>query len=428
MLPDPETCESALQSPRGTAVAAAVIGAGPAGLMAAEALAAGGIAVHVFERMPSAGRKFLMAGKGGLNITHSEPFDAFIARYGTRREQIRHALSRFDADALRAWAGELGVSTFVGTSGRVFPDEMKAAPLLRAWLHRLRGAGVQFHMRHRWLGWDDIGRLRFDTARGEHAIAANVTVLALGGGSWAKLGSDGTWTPLLSAAGIDVAPLRPANCGFSVHWSAHLHTRFAGAPVKNVRAWTGSAAPVAGEFVVTDYGVEGGAVYALAAALRDAREADGRATLFVDLAPQLDERVLGDRLAQPRNGRSLANVLRTRAGIDGVKAALLRECAGTALAAGGAGLAAAIKRLAIDIGAPRPLDEAISSAGGARFEALDEALMSRTRPGVFCAGEMLDWEAPTGGYLLTACMATGRVAGEGALAWLRAAGGDCRGA
>lgn len=408
-------------TPPTVTIAAAVVGAGPAGLMAAEVLSAAGLVVHVFDRMPSAGRKFLMAGKGGLNITHSEAFDAFVARYGARRDEIRRALTRFDADALRAWASGLGVHTFVGSSGRVFPDEMKAAPLLRAWLHRLRGAGVHFHMRHRWLGWEDDGALRFATPHGDRAVAAEVTVLALGGGSWAKLGSDGTWTQILDAARIDVAPLRPANCGFSVRWSEHLRARFAGAPVKNVRAWTDGLAAVAGEFVVTDYGVEGGAIYALSARLRDAVDADGRATLFVDLAPHVDERTLADRLGQPRNGRSLANVLRARAGIDGVKAALLREATDARVAADRGALAAAIKRLAIEVGAPRPLDEAISSAGGVRFQALDATLMLRARPGVFCAGEMLDWEAPTGGYLLSACFATGRVAGAGALAWLERA-------
>ena len=402
----------------------AVVGGGPAGLMAAEVLSAGGAGVDLYDAMPSVGRKFLMAGKGGLNLTHAEPAAAFLSRYGARREEVAPWLAAFGAEALRDWARGLGVETFVGTSGRVFPQGMLAAPLLRAWLHRLRAAGVRFHMRHRWLGWHDDGKLRFAAAAGQIAVAADATVLALGGGSWARLGSDGAWVPWLAARGIVVAPLRPANCGFDVDWSEHFRSRFAGEPVKSValsfRDGDGKMQSRRGEFVVTATGVEGGLIYALSAPLRDAIAAQGGATIYVDLAPdKTPERVLGE-VAHPRGARSMASHLQSRAGIAGVKAALLRECAAQDDYAEPARLAAAIKALPLRLVAPRPLDEAISSAGGVMFEALDARLMIRRLPGVFCAGEMLDWEAPTGGYLLTACFASGRAAGLGVLDWLRA--------
>jgi len=400
----------------------AVVGGGPAGLMAAEVLSRGGVGVDLYDAMPSVGRKFLMAGKGGLNLTHAEPPEGFLARYGARREQIAPLLAGFDAQALRDWARGLGVETFVGSSGRVFPVDMKAAPLLRAWLHRLRAAGVRFHMRHRWLGWNGDGALRFATPDGDAAVRADAVVLALGGGSWAKLGSDGAWLPWLAAQGVAVAPLRPANCGFDADWSEHFRSRFAGAPVKSVAAsFTDAAGKVhrrRGEFVVTATGVEGGLIYALAAQLRDAIETDGGATLHVDLAPDKAPARVLDEVTHPRGSRSMASHLQSRAGITGVKAGLLRECASKEDYADSARLAAAIKALPLRLVAPRPLDEAISSAGGVMFEALDARLMLRKLPGVFCAGEMLDWEAPTGGYLLTACFASGRAAGRGALAWL----------
>ena len=401
----------------------AVIGGGPAGLMAAEVLSRGGLRVDVYDAMPSVGRKFLMAGKGGLNLTHAEPAESFLARYGARREQIAPWLADFDAQALRDWAHALGVETFVGSSGRVFPAAMKAAPLLRAWVHRLRAAGVRFHVRHRWLGWDAAGTLRFALPAGEADVRADVVVLALGGGSWAKLGSDGAWVPLLAARGIAVARLRPANCGFDVGWSEHFRSRFAGAPLKAVVVsfidGTGEVQRRRGEFVVTATGVEGGLIYALSAPLRDAIEAAGSVTLLVDLAPDKSpERVLAE-VAHPRGARSMASHLQSRAGIAGVKAGLLRECASKEDYADPARLAAAIKALPLRLVATRPLDEAISTAGGVTFEALDARLMIRNLPGVFCAGEMLDWEAPTGGYLLTACFAGGRVAGEGVLSWLQ---------
>jgi len=396
----------------------AIIGGGPAGLMAAEVLAARpGLEVSVFDAMPSVGRKFLMAGKGGMNITHAEPLPAFVARYAERQEQIAPLLDAFGPQALRDWIHALGITTFVGTSGRVFPTEMKAAPLLRAWLHRLREQGVHFHVRHRWLGWNADGALRFATPQGEREMAADAVVLALGGGSWARLGSDGAWVPLLAGRGIAVAPLKPANCGFDVAWSSYFSERFAGQPIKPVIASVGERCQQ-GEFNITATGVEGGLIYALSAPLRDRLENKLPALLTLDLAPGRSlERLTAD-LALPRGRDSLANHLRRRAGIEGVKAALLRELCPPADLNDAARLAAALKALPLPVVATRPLDEAISSAGGVLFSALDEHLMLRKLPGVFCAGEMLDWEAPTGGYLLTACLASGRVAGNGLVDWL----------
>ena len=392
--------------------------------MAAEVLSAAGLRVDVYDAMPSAGRKFLLAGKGGLNLTHTEPRAPFVARYGARAAQIEPLLAAFSPEALREWVHALGVPTFVGTSGRVFPAGMKAAPLLRAWLHRLREAGVCFHMRHRWCGWDDDTALRFATAQGERTLRADAVVLALGGGSWARLGSDGAWVPVLRSRGVAVAPLRPANCGFDAQWTAHFIDRFAGHPVKSVVAECiapgGGAVRQPGEFVITQRGVEGGLIYALSACLREEIEANGEAVLRFDLAPGRDLNRLRDELSRPRAGRSLANHLRARAGIEGVKAGLLRELASAQDFADAARLAAAIKALPLRLVAPGPLDEAISSAGGIAFEALDERLMIRALPGVFCAGEMLDWEAPTGGYLLSACLASGRAAGLGAQVWIEA--------
>ncbi|MBK7766654.1 MAG: TIGR03862 family flavoprotein [Sulfuritalea sp.] len=401
----------------------AVIGGGPAGLMAAEVLSAAGKRVEVFDAMPSVGRKFLLAGRGGLNLTHSEAPETFLSRYGARHCEIGHWLEEFGPQQLRDWARDLGVETFVGSSGRVFPLQMKAAPLLRTWLHRLRAAGVVFHARHRWRGWMEDGRtLRFATAAGEVATAADAAVLALGGGSWARLGSDGAWVPLLAARGVGVQPLRPANCGFDVPWSEHLRRRFAGAPVKTVSAEfvtpDGALIKREGEFLITEHGVEGSLIYAFSAALRDGIEATGSATLHLDLAPGRSLPRLTDDLAQARGRDSLSNHLRRRAGIGGVKAALLHECATEADLASPARLAAIIKSLPLRLVSPRPLDEAISSAGGVDFAALDKNLMLHALPGTFCAGEMLDWEAPTGGYLLTACFASGRAAGRGVLRWL----------
>jgi uncharacterized flavoprotein (TIGR03862 family) len=402
----------------------AIIGGGPSGLMAAEAASNAGARVDVYDAMPSVGRKFLMAGKGGLNLTHSEPPESFLLRYGARGAYLEPLLAGFGPEALRAWARGLGIDTFVGSSGRVFPSGMKAAPLLRAWLHRLRGAGVNFHMRHGWCGWEEDGALRFSTPQGVRAVRADALVLALGGGSWARLGSTGAWVPLLAARGIRVEPLRPANCGFDVGWSEHFRARYAGHPVKAVglaHAGPDGVEPrQEGEFMVTATGVEGGLIYALSACLRDEIEAAGVALLRLDLAPGRDLARLIGELSRERGSSSMANHLRRRAGIEGVKAGLLRELLPAQDFADPARLGAAIKSLPLQLTATRPLDEAISSAGGVAFEALDERLMILALPGVFCAGEMLDWEAPTGGYLLTACFASGRMAGAGAAAWLDA--------
>ncbi|MGC4079964.1 MAG: TIGR03862 family flavoprotein [Rubrivivax sp.] len=396
---------------------AVVIGAGPAGLMAAERLAAAGHRVEVFDAMPSAGRKFLLAGKGGLNLTHSEPYERFVARYGPAAGWMAPRLQAFGADALRAWAAGLGVSTFVGTSGRVFPAEMKAAPLLRAWLHRLRAAGVVFQMRHRWTGWSDDGALAFDGPAGPVTRRADATVLALGGASWPRLGSDGAWWPWLAARGVELAPLAPSNCGFDVAWSEFLRTRHAGEPLKSVAiAFGGERRP--GEFVLTETGVEGSLVYAFSAALRDAIARDGRAVFELDLLPARPLEWVRRELAHPRGSRSLASHLKSRLNLGGVKTALLWELVPKAEQHDVDKLAAAIKALPVPVTAPRPIAEAISSAGGVRLGAVDDGLMLQALPGVFVAGEMLDWEAPTGGYLLTGCVSTGLAAGDGAARWL----------
>jgi uncharacterized flavoprotein (TIGR03862 family) len=402
-----------------TPAAAAVIGGGPAGLMAAQTLAEAGHRVDVFDAMPSVGRKFLLAGKGGLNLTHAEPLDAFLTRYAASATALAPLLRQFDPAAVRAWAAGLGVPTFVGSSGRVFPQDMKAAPLLRAWLHRLRAQGVCFHMRHRWLGWGADGALRFASPHGDSTLRPAATVLALGGASWSRLGSDGAWWPWLRACGVDLAPLVPANCGFDVGWSDHFRQRFAGEPLKLVaiefEGWQQT-----GEFVITATGVEGSLVYAASAALRDRIASAGSATFQLDLLPARPLAWVARELAHPRGPRSLATHLKTRLKLAGVKAGLLWEIVPKDVQADPQRLAAMIKSLPVRVTAARPVDEAISTAGGVRFEALDEGLMLRTLPGVFCAGEMLDWEAPTGGYLLTASLATGRAAGQGAAAWLRA--------
>jgi uncharacterized flavoprotein (TIGR03862 family) len=397
----------------------AVIGGGPAGLMAAEQLAARGLQVDVYDAMPSVGRKFLLAGKGGLNLTHSEPLPAFTARYAERAAPLAAWLQAFGPDALRDWAAALGVPTFVGSSGRVFPVDMKAAPLLRAWLHRLRGQGVHFHQRHRWLGWDDDGALRLAGPHGDITLRPAATVLALGGASWQRLGSDGAWWPWLQARGVDLSPLRPSNCGFDVAWSTHFSSRFAGEPLKSVAIrfedWQ-----QAGEFVATATGVEGSLVYAASARLRERIAQAGSATFDLDLLPARSAEWVQSELAHPRGPRSLSTHLKSRLNLSGVKAGLLWECVPKAAQADPVQLAAYIKALPITVTAARPIDEAISTAGGVRLEALDARLMLHALPGVFCAGEMLDWEAPTGGYLLTACFASGRVAGQGAADWLGA--------
>jgi len=437
----------------------AVIGGGPAGLMAAEVLAGAGpaVAVQLFDAMPSVGRKFLLAGRGGLNLTHSEPPEPFMRRYGAHAAALQPLIGAFGPEAIRAWAGALGIDTFVGSSGLVFPKDMKAAPLLRAWLHRLRAAGVQFSMRHRWLGWAEDGALRFSTPAGEVLARFDAVVLALGGGSWARLGSDGAWVPLLAGRGVPVAPLQPSNCGFDVvaapaleaaehgetrrdflreligqapqpqaGWTEHFSSRFAGQPFKSVAIHftdaQGRSFSRRGEFVATATGVEGSLVYAASSLLRDEIAAHGSATFRLDLLPDRSpEQVLAE-VRHPRGSRSLSSHLKSRLNLDGIKAAMLYEVLGKEDIADPVKLAAGIKALPVRLIAPRPIDEAISSAGGVKFEALDASLRIATpadlAPPVFCAGEMLDWEAPTGGYLLTACLASGRAAGQGVLAHL----------
>ncbi len=399
-----------------------VIGGGPAGLMAAETVRAAGIEVDLYEAKGSVGRKFLVAGKGGLNLTHSERRLAFDARYGQRQQDVATWLDGFDAGALRQWARSFGIDTYVGTSGRVFPMDRKAAPLLRGWVRRLRDSGVRFHVGHRWTGWTEGEALRFETSGGEHLARADALILAMGGGSWPQLGSDGAWQSLLRQHGIDVAPLLPSNCGFDIDWSAHFSSRHAGAPLKPVIAhWhdlRGNANAMQGECVVTATGIEGSLVYALSSTLRDAIARDGSTTLHVDLAPGRDLARLQRELATPRAGRSLSEHLRRQVGISGVKAGLLYEVVGKNGGKDPVMLADTIKRLPLLLLRTRPLAESISSAGGVRLDAVDSTLMTHAIPGLFCAGEMLDWEAPTGGYLLTACFASGRRAGLGAINWL----------
>lgn len=398
----------------------AIIGGGPAGLMAAEVLSQAGFKVDLFDAMPSVGRKFLLAGVGGMNITHSEPSPAFVARYAERSQVIAPLLRGFGAQALCEWIHGLGIQTFVGSSGRVFPTDMKAAPLLRAWLKRLRESGVVIHTRHRWLGWNADNTLRIAGPEGELALNPAATLLALGGASWSRLGSDGAWLPLLEQRGVKIAPLQAANCGFDVSaWSELLRSKFAGTPLKNIAMGLQGQTLRLGECVITQTGVEGSLVYALSAQIREAINRSGSATVEIDLLPGKTVAEVQKALSKPRGSRSMSKHLHSQVGLDGVKAALLRELTTAASFADPALLARAIKALPLTLIKPRPLDEAISTAGGVRFETLNEQLMIPSLPGVFCAGEMLDWEAPTGGYLLTACLASGRAAGLGMVDWLR---------
>jgi len=390
----------------------AVIGGGPAGLMAAEVLAAAGVHVDVYDAMPSVGRKFLLAGRGGMNITHSEPYRAFVGRYGSRAGELRPMLDAFTPDDLRAWVHGLGIDTFVGTSGRVFPTEMKAAPMLRAWLHRLREYGVHFHQRHRWLGWSRDGALRFQTPDGERKAQHSAVLLALGGASWARLGSDGAWQPFLAERGVELAPLQPANCGFDVDWSPYFAERYAGQPLTTV-AIDGRK----GQMVVTATGVEGSLIYALSAGIRDSIAAHGSATIKLDLLPDWPLEKVQQELSHPRGSRSMSSFLQSRLHVKGVKTGLLHEVLDKEAFHDPLRVAATLKALPVTLRKPRPIDEAISSAGGVRFEALDGTML-KAMPGVFVAGEMLDWEAPTGGYLLTACLASGKAAGKDMLRYL----------
>ncbi len=410
-----------------------VVGAGPAGLMAASVLARKGVAVSVYDAMPSVGRKFLLAGKGGLNLTHSEPADLFATRYGQRRPQLEAIFNTLDAAGIRTWAQALGIETYVGSSGRVFPVDMKAAPLLRAWLHQLRhpqsGPAVQFLMRHRWTGWHtdgvDATSLHFETPEGPKSVQADAVVLALGGGSWARLGSNGAWVPWLQGKGVAVAPLLPANCGFDVQggWSSYFASRFAGQPFKSVAIKLTTANGLSfqrrGEFVATETGVEGSLIYAASQLLRDDIIARGEATFNLDLLPDRSAEWVLAEVSHPRGTRSLSSHLKSRLHIDGIKAAILRERLSKEQMHAPLQLAAAIKALPVTLQATRPIDEAISTAGGVLFEAMNPQLMLEALPGVFCAGEMLDWEAPTGGYLLTACLASGAHAGQGVVQYLQ---------
>ncbi|ROM89503.1 NAD(FAD)-utilizing dehydrogenase [Pseudomonas brassicacearum] len=397
----------------------AIIGGGPAGLMAAEVLSQVGLQVDLYDGMPSVGRKFLLAGVGGMNITHSEAFPAFLSRYGERAPNIAPLLRAFGAEQLCEWIHGLGIDTFVGSSGRVFPTDMKAAPLLRAWLKRLRDAGVAIHTRHRWLGWNPDGSMRIASPEGEKTLRPDATLLALGGGSWSRLGSDGAWMLPLEQRGVTLAPLQPSNCGFEVEaWSDLMISKFAGAPLKNIAIGLNDDVPRLGECVITTTGIEGSLIYALSAAIREAINQHGSATIHLDLLPGRPVDKIQQALSKPRGSRSMAKHLHSQLGIDGVKAALLRELTPAECFTDPARLAQAIKTLPLTLVKTRPLDEAISSAGGVAFSNLDERLMLKSLPGVFVAGEMIDWEAPTGGYLLTACFATGFHAGLGALDWL----------
>ena len=398
------------------AYSAAIIGGGPAGLMCAEVLIQQGLKVDVYDSMPSLGRKFLLAGRGGLNLTHSEPFEAFISRYGKRKKEVGEWVMAFTPADLREWARDLGVETFVGTSGRVFPVGMKTSPLLRAWLKRLADSGVEFHLRHRWVGWNADNSLQFETPEGEKKIQADAVILALGGGSWSRLGSDGAWVSWLNQAGAEVNPLKPANCGFDVRWSPHFREKFDGQPLKSVTLTFGEFHRQ-GEFIVTKDGVQGSLIYAASAMLRDEIEARGGAVITLDLSPDRSEEWLAEKLSKPRGSRSMSSHIEKTIGLKGVKMGLLREFMPKEDFSRPERVAAFVKRMPIPLVSPRPLDEAISSAGGVTFESLDENLMLRSAPGVFCAGEMLDWEAPTGGYLLTACLASGRAAASGVLKW-----------
>jgi uncharacterized flavoprotein (TIGR03862 family) len=401
-----------------------IIGGGPAGLMAADMLSHANLNVDVYDAMPSVGRKFLLAGKGGMNLTHSEAFSTFLTRYGTHSATIQALLETFTPDNVREWAHALGIETFIGSSGRVFPKDMKAAPLLRAWLHRLRAANVKFHSRHQWQGWyNNSQQLRFQTPNGEKHVQADAVILALGGASWKKLGSTGAWVTLLAEQGMAIKPLQPSNCGFNVNWSAYFQEHSAGQPLKTVHVTlhtaNGTHFSQAGEFIITQTGVEGSLIYALSALAREEINQHEKAIIHVDLAPDRTVDWLINRLSRPRGKQSLSNHLRKRLHLDSIKTALLRETLALVDFDDPAKLAASIKKLPIQLESPRPIDEAISSAGGIDFNDLDEQLMIRALPGIFCAGEMLDWEAPTGGYLLTACFATGHAAGIGALTWLQ---------
>ncbi|PDT11175.1 aminoacetone oxidase family FAD-binding enzyme [Rhizobium sp. J15] len=394
----------------------AIIGGGPAGLAAAELLSLSSHLVTVYDAMPTFARKFLLAGKSGLNITHSEDYISFVTRFGPASARLRPALDAFTPDDIRHWAAELGTETFIGSSGRVFPKVMKASPLLRAWLRRLETQGVTLRTRHRWVGFAEEGFV-FETPEGRSLVHCDAALLALGGASWPRLGSDARWLPWLAEKGVEIDAFRPANCGFVVGWSESFRERFAGEPVKSVAA-TSEAGTFPGEFVITASGIEGSLVYAHAASLRDRLQSRGSAALTLDLAPGRTAERLARDLARQDAKSSFSNRLRKGAGLDGVKTALLRELLSERDRADPGRLASVIKALPVPVLQTRPIGEAISSAGGIRWSSIDDGFMLKALPGTFVAGEMLDWEAPTGGYLLTACLATGRAAARGIEDWL----------
>jgi len=397
---------------------AVIIGGGPAGLMAAEILTNQGIAVDLYDAMPSLGRKFLMAGKSGLNLTHAQSFDAFQDRFGAARERLAPALHAFTPTDIQAWAKDLGIETFVGSSKRVFPKDLKAAPLLRAWLRRLRANGLTNHVRHKWCGWTEDGALIFESPNGQINIKAEVTILALGGASWPKLGSDAAWVPWLAKSGVSISPLKPSNCGFDVDWTPHFIERFEGSPVKNARlSFQGTAVP--GEFVITKTGLEGGPVYGLSSKILGAIEAEGSATVTIDLLADRSGADVQRRLGRPRGKNSMATHLKKSLNLSGVKAGLLYECTEKQAFEDPIHLAATLKALPLILTRPRPIKEAISTAGGVAWHAVDKDQQLMVLPGVFVSGEMMDWDAPTGGYLLSACMATGRWAAKAALKKLK---------
>ena len=412
-----------MDKPRSSKVRAIVIGAGPAGLMAAERLACADVQVDVYDAMPSAGRKFLLAGKGGMNLTHAEEFPQFQQRYFDRQQNLERALHLFTPKHIREWASALGVETFVGSSGRVFPVDMKAAPLLRAWLHRLREAGVRFHMRHKWLAFLENSH-QFQMPDGQIEVNADIVIFAMGGASWARLGSDGKWCAPFQEQGVSLHTFVPSNCGFNLDWSSHFKQKFAGSPLMKVGTeltdTKGEKRSRTGQFVISETGIEGSLVYAMSSYIRDLIQRDGSATVYLDLLPDKDEDRVLRELAIPRGARSLSSHLRSKLGLHPVHNGLIQECLAKELMHDPSSLAAAIKRLPLKIISPRPIDEVISSAGGVCFDSLNEDLMLKNLPGVFCAGEMLDWEAPTGGYLLSACLATGYLAGEGAIRYAEA--------
>ena len=400
-----------------------VIGGGPAGLMAAEHLASQGFSVEVFDAKPAVLRKFLVAGKGGLNLSRDEDFDIFLSRYGNRAKELEPFLHAFGPTELRTWAQNLGFETFVGSSGKVFPNDLLAVSLRRTWIQRLEQQGIRFHLNQRWLGWDQENNLVFQSKFDNVIARSDAVILALGGASWPTTGSDGTWVAILQQQGIDISPLKPANCGFDVNWSDYFRDRFQGTPLKSVvihfQPTTGEPVQRLGEFLITHYGVEGSLIYAFSAAIRDEILKNGQAIIHLDLAPDWSIEQLATRLSRPRGSRSMSSHIEKSVGIHGVKANLLWEYLPRAVFNDPKHLAAAIKSLAVPLVAPRPIEEVISTAGGVRFEDLDDHLMLKKLPGVFCAGEMLDWEAPTGGYLLTACFSTGLAAAVGVVDWLQ---------